>query len=406
VARLLLYGGTLVAAALLLAADFVWRSAADAARAVPAELIVEAPVDPAEPNAFAALERAAEALAWPYEDEEWVRACIEEDACPAEEPARLLAANERALALLERVLATPGFRSPPMRTVESELPNMLRWVRLAKLLALRSAMEARAGELGALDSAVAAIRLGQRIEKDRSAVLIHAMIGLSLKRWGLAALRTAVRSLEPTADTSLRIARELEALRTDPESRRAMWSNEYRVMARSETSVELPESLRWLPEEYVYHPIASWNLYANRVAAFRRVAGLPCSELPPTPPELTSGLRRLLATLGPNGAGRLVVDDGVERLASYEHRRCASDTRIGAAQILVALQAHEVESGSFPARLEELVPRFLDAVPVEWFAGGPLDYQRATRRLSWPGVDETYQAEGIRRPLRVETAAF
>jgi len=101
------------------------------------------------------------------------------------------------------------------------------------------------------------------VQQDRSAVLVHAMVGLNIKRYGLRAFFTAVRQLEPTPEASLRISRELAALRTDAEAWRAMWSTEYRVISRSAGGFDLPEKLRWLPEEYVYQPNASWKLYAD-----------------------------------------------------------------------------------------------------------------------------------------------
>jgi hypothetical protein len=402
VARVLLYGVAAVVALLLIGADFVWRHTEDAPPGGAPDLAAEPPAGPAKPNGFTALERAADAMVWPEEEwgETWLKDCIEEGDCPTAELARLLARNERALALLETAIAIPAFHSPPMRTVADDMPNMLRWLRLAQLLALRSVREARAGEVGALDSAVAVIRLGHRMQADPSAVLIHAMIGLNVKSTGLRAFVTAARRLEPTRETSLRLSRELEGLRTDPEAWRAMWSTEYRVMSRSGGEIEMPGHLRWLPEAYAYHPNASWGDYADWIRAFRAIAGRPCSALPPTSPALTSRARRLFVELAPNGIGRINTAKGVENLASYEMRRCGADTRLAAAQVVLALRAYESASEALPERLEALVPRFLDALPVEWFHGESLGhlYFREERQLSWLDIELIYPPKSDVRP--------
>ena len=44
--------------------------------------------------------------------------------------------------------------------------------------------------------------------------------------------------------------------------------------------------------------------------------------------------------------------------------------------LALALKAHHLDTGDYPARLEDLVPKYLAKVPTDRFAAGPLVYER------------------------------
>jgi hypothetical protein len=46
------------------------------------------------------------------------------------------------------------------------------------------------------------------------------------------------------------------------------------------------------------------------------------------------------------------------------------------AQLSVALARHHAETGEYPATLEQLIPKYLSAVPVDAFGGAPFAYSR------------------------------
>jgi hypothetical protein len=71
----------------------------------------------------------------------------------------------------------------------------------------------------------------------------------------------------------------------------------------------------------------------------------------------------------------------------FELRRCLVESASSAAQAQVGLRAYEVEHGRLPDRLADLVPRYLDAVPLDGFDGAPLPYDRAERVLRTVGSD-------------------
>ncbi len=67
--------------------------------------------------------------------------------------------------------------------------------------------------------------------------------------------------------------------------------------------------------------------------------------------------------------------------------KCRENTRIAAVRSLLALQAYRQDAGRLPTGLNELVPQYLDEVPLDDFDGKPLRYSREKRILYSVGED-------------------
>jgi hypothetical protein len=194
-----------------------------------------------------------------------------------------------------------------------------------------------------------------------------------------------------------------------------MWSGEYRVMSSSfaPDAAALAEAgfipasgmVRALPGAYAYHPNATIAAYGDVIRELRGYAGAPCSALRPVHGPPATRLAQLADALAPNAAGRLMVRESAARLLYFELRRCESDAGLAALQAMVALRAYQAEHGNLPDTLEVLVPRYLDALPVDAYDGRPLRYDAGRRRLrsvgsrlSVPVPDALRDDESFRRP--------
>jgi len=75
-----------------------------------------------------------------------------------------------------------------------------------------------------------------------------------------------------------------------------------------------------------------------------------------------------------------------------------NQTRIHQAQIVCALERYRLARGEYPARLEELVPEFLQAVPRDLVGGESMPYQRTAEKgfllysIGWNDKDDGGQA--------------
>jgi hypothetical protein len=323
-----------------------------------ADLGIDAPAVADEANGFVRLEEAARALNLDASD----RAKL---AAPAPVPpdvafeARIAAANERALALLDAAIRAPSFSSGRIREMGNEIDA---WRMLARVAGVRAVVRARAGDAaGAVADAMAGVELGQRVAGDTHCALWCAIVSFSLKRTGMAALTATLPHLAPTAEESLAVERALARDATNGDAWRRTWAIEYqrmKLLFRAPTRAD---------ERDLAAAAAQFRTIRERV-------GRPCSEW--------------LAPNGkPRGPGDPLLRVGAFDFGSFEVRRCLSDTEIAVASTLFALRAYHVAHGALPASLDELVPRYLSAVPRDAFDGAPLGYAPDRRILHSVGSD-------------------
>src|SRR5262249_23606337 len=61
--------------------------------------------------------------------------------------------------------------------------------------------------------------------------------------------------------------------------------------------------------------------------------------------------------------------------------KCKENDSVRATRTLLALRAFQMARGSIPTALEELVPEFLESIPLDDFDGKPLRYSPASKRI-------------------------
>jgi hypothetical protein len=308
--------------------------------------------------------------------------------------ASIAAAQNRALALLESAVVLDDFAAPPMRTIDDDLSYLSAWRELARAAAMRAIARARSGETsGAFSDALLPIRLGRLLSRDPNAVMFHAIVALTLKRIGTETIEDVLALVEPTPEDSLQWSRTVEAMRTDPAAWSAWHAAEYRVMKPTFAALDLvdeeglpaPLAARFLPERYAIHPNATLQRFAAWTRVEQSLASRPCRTLP-APDFLPRGVRALEAEIRPNAVGEEALRRATGAYHYAELRRCRSETDLSATQALIALRAFQAEHGALPRTLDELVPRYLDAIPLDAYDGEPLRYDPEAKRLRSVGA--------------------
>jgi len=67
--------------------------------------------------------------------------------------------------------------------------------------------------------------------------------------------------------------------------------------------------------------------------------------------------------------------------------KCRENCVVAATQIMIALRCYSLEHGDLPDTLDELVPDYFDAVPVDDFDGKPMRYSKERRVVYAVGSD-------------------
>jgi hypothetical protein len=217
------------------------------------------PVVPDEQNGMHLLEGASTELWWPAELSPRLEALRKGETLDPALEREVLGRNAAVLAAVPAALAAPSFVVPDIDP-EPGVVHFARgsaWQTVSRLLSLRALHHARQGERErALSDALAAARLGARIESGHGASLLEASFATSMKTIGLGALGRVLAAFELDAGRSRALAEEISALHVSSEAWRRVWEFEYETQLRvirsmEETSVST-EALLGLEDEPLF----------------------------------------------------------------------------------------------------------------------------------------------------------
>jgi len=82
-----------------------------------------------------------------------------------------------------------------------------------------------------------------------------------------------------------------------------------------------------------------------------------------------------------------------------QRNRCQLETQVSIVEVMIAAKAYSDSEGQLPERLDDLVPRFLDALPLDRYDGAPLRYARAAPAVYSIGEDESDEGGRAARGL-------
>ncbi len=276
----------------------------------------------------------------------------------------------RRSAMQEPNLAVPSFpgsgAEPPYWAVYSA----------AQLSLLRADVLARQGRITeALEIYLTIVDVGRIFAKGPK--LLDGLVGMGLIDLGAARARRIVRAGRVDHGRLLAAARRLNAKSGAAEGLQSAFRYRYREMAYLHNhQAELLERLWPKPTPLQRMEIAfakagltnnrpnrwnAWEAAVDRllIASAPKVcttAGLASVDWPPSGLH-SHRIAKILAGL------TLSESDNIFR------RRCTTDFLLSSAAVEAAAQAYRSDHGRFPDRLEDLVPRYIPAVPIDAFNG-------------------------------------
>ena len=164
--------------------------------------------------------------------------------------------------------------------------------------------------------------------------------------------------------------------------RSKLWADEsaLRSFASAAGGGETPTKLRW--QALRTQPNRLIELMARMNLHLLSQSTLPHSQRKPWPAPATPALW----SLSPNAGGILFLSQftGLEGLSNFDHSRARTRLMV----VLCAIARHRLEyAGAFPSKLEDLVPTYLDGVPLDPFTGDPISYDPRAARIWCTGED-------------------
>ena len=118
----------------------------------------------------------------------------------------------------------------------------------------------------------------------------------------------------------------------------------------------------------------------------------------PAPALEYEDFRRLAS---PNSDGMAFVAIMAPSYAAFQLRRCHYESKVGLVQIAIALRAYQQAEGELPDRLDELVPVYIEALPLDRYEGETLRYSK-TKAIVYSIGDDFADAGGFDPPSQSE----
>lgn len=336
----------------------------------------------------------------------------------------LVASNAACLAQVQRGIERAVCRMPELESFDTQFPYLSAWLKIGKLLAVRSRqarLDGRWAEAAA--DALAAARLDGLV-LDNAESLIHYLVGVAIAGEGfeqilaLAAdpavpaddLRTLAGELDKLGPYDAGLARALKAearLAADLVAGFASGRNDWLdVMAFGNGERDGRQRLlaAVMRSPYFFRPQATLRAVRETYRREIRDVSLPYAQADlADEPMFGQSAAELLR---PNSVGKFFRRNVVSPFHLILEKKCRAESLLAGAQLAVACNRFQREKGRGPETLAELVPDYLGAVPRDPFVGAPFRYS-AERGLVWavgknltdeggstqvPGKDKPYDA--------------
>lgn len=322
--------------------------------------------------------------------------------------AKLILDNRKAIDLFHVAVSKPKYQDP----IYAE-PDKLDWNSvsyymasprdIAKIVTLEGQLKARQGDVrGGLTNAVEVVRMGHLMQQNNISV-IEYLVGSSIKQIGLNGIRQIARNYVVPTDLSKSTASQLDQYADSRAGQLTAMKIEYafgrRVFARYKTVVDIfaaytgqtgvngeiiSEPNMWVElfdglglGRYYYLPNQTWR-FAIEMTKERNARGaVSCSRVVPAEMETRFKTFRTegpLRFFEPNAIGKFILETGQVSFGGFNVKRCNEGVSIAATQTALGISAFKAEHNALPASLNELVPTYLEKVPVDPYSSGAMIY--------------------------------
>lgn len=388
---------SVVAAAVLVVAFLQWsrdEPAPDVADLVQRPLALAD-----EDNAFAVLVRAAQSIdrsPWAA-DLDLYSDVARGKKWDAEKTTLWLNANAHIWPAMERAASLPLSQGPILKSLDdASFPALGPLRELAELAQLRARHLHRQGDRdAALAWLATCLQAGQRVS-DSNSVLIVWLTGISMHGYAWQTLDALLAGDPISPATGRALIEALEATRPSAGSLAKVIGNEHVIgtltiglmhRERGQRSIGDKDADAMLATSrnlsLLFKPHRTERLHAEHL---RKVIDLIDADWPtlraasnaPSADLFGAGWQRWNPD---NLAGRALLGAVTPTLHGILAKRLRTQSAISALQALIAVRLCELEHGTLPEKLADLVPAYLSKVPLDYFDRAPIRYSREHRAL-------------------------
>jgi hypothetical protein len=326
---------------------------------------------------------------------------------------KLLSKNREALGYFDSAYQEPKFQDPiyadpktvSVEDVISVQPqSLIKAAQTNSLKALNLAKEGKDQE--SLDQAIKAAEIGQKIQ-DSNGTLIHYLVGSSMKKIGLQTVHILLISSKLQSNMLTSYAASIgKYQQKNKSSFETALKMEYQFYSAALNRVSTGEGsnvensvpnidgfdLNFLKSNrarsnYYFQPNKTKAIFADYVRSAIKDSKKPCGLVQAKEVATLVPTQKILLLFTENAVGKILHDIMVIGLDKVINKRCDDDLLVSATQLLFALKAYKVDTGSLPSSLGELTPKYISEIPPDPFDGKDLKYSQEKKIIYSVGAD-------------------
>lgn len=366
-------------------------------------------------NAYFDLIRGGKELSLTDEEEKFLIAAVQGKTWDDKTAITILEKNTKALAVFSAAARKGKFQNPQLADpfsiefLDITIPHTNAWRKFARLSAINARFLAQKGMTGeALEEAVTVIRVASSISRSQL-TLAEYIVALGMKEIAIttalvvargtysdqARMKSMIAELSMSYDNETGLANALKGeymgtvqitdrlAEGDSESARAVF-NFLGDVSDPRKVEELSKKTRSL---FYFRPNKTNKIHADMTRSLLLNNTKHCGVLQFSEPD-PSWRSPIALFFSDNAIGKILATVGAT--AVYENlfeKKCQDDLLVGALQTMLALKMYKNDVGTLPPSLTELVPAYLDSVPLDPFDGKPLRYSPSKKILYSIGAD-------------------
>lgn len=310
----------------------------------------------------------------------------------------VLARNAACLAHWEKGLALPECLVPEVKD-PMDRPSAYSFLKVAELVTGRAHNYARQGHHeAAMEDALRLVRFGHHAESGRDG-LVSYLVGITVKGMGINLVREFTVKGRLTPDRLRRTTADLAAYEEDrrvlAEALMAEYGNTLsisRKIVSGEMNIEMlgfgrrGPPVRHYLERVLFKPNRTRRIMAECYREMIAAAPKRFADAPDFDKFRTMAVEEQ-RWAGGNYGGGTFFGLTVMGCRGVQELKCRANINVAATRVLLAMRAFKIEKGRLPTTLDELVPAYLDTVPLDDFDGKPLRYNPAKKVIYSVGKD-------------------
>lgn len=303
----------------------------------------------------------------------------------------ILQKNEQALEFFEKgitfaVFQQPEYQNPENVTAELSVEGLSHLRKLAQINSLKaSSLLGQGKDKEAFDQALKTIKMGQMLE-DGQGDLVHYLVGIAVKQIGIANLKSLIADSHLSSSELLSYERGLDKYRDSRSAEQKALKFEY--IKNINTAEEMNKKIlntTGLRSVYFYKPNKTKLLFMDTYRINVDNATKDSYAQLVQPKEIRSF--ECTDIFMDNCIGNMMFISYATYFTGLHAKTFGEEFHIEEVQILLALKAYKQDTGHMPDSLQDLVPEYLDELPIDPYDGKIVRYSPEKKIIYSVGSD-------------------